>query len=149
MYVKMIAAFPQTRETINSIINEDGRDVTFYIVESKSGCQDCSLDPITDTSTDSFCLTCSGEYWIPLFSGWTVTAHVTWGKSESRSWETGGMIDNGDCTVKFIYSGGYEEIVHSSQWVDVDGRYMNVEKILLRGVPEVNRIVVSLKEKER
>jgi hypothetical protein len=146
----MIAPFPQgTREIINSMINEVGREVTFYVVESLAFCSVCDLDPITNTSIDSYCTTCSGEYWIPTFSGWNVTAHVTWGKSENRAWDTGGMLDNGDCTVKFIYSGGYEEIVHSSKYAIVDNREMDVEKIILRGIPEVNRIIVSLKEKER
>lgn len=146
----MIAPFPtNTREIIEDIINEDGRDVTFFVVDSLTPCPTCYLDPITNTATDSYCPTCSGEYWIPTYSGWTVTAHVTWGKSEDRDWQTGGMIDNGDCTVKFIHSGWYEEIVHSSQYVMVDDREMDVEKIILRGVPEVNRIIVKLKEKER
>jgi hypothetical protein len=146
----MIAPFPSnTRETINDIINEDGRPVSFYVVDTISACPLCSLDPITDTSTDSYCPECSGVYWIYTYSGWDVTAHVTWGKSENRAWETGGMIDNGDCTVKFIYSGGYENIVHSSQYVMVDNRRMNVEKIILRGVPSVNRIIVSLREEEK
>src|SRR3990167_8512846 len=108
----MIAPFPQnTRVTIEAIINEDGRDVTFFIVDSQIPCPVCDLDPISNTSTDSYCPTCSGEYWINTYSGWTITAHVTWGMSEDRAWETGGMIDNGDCKVKFIYSGVYEEIV--------------------------------------
>jgi hypothetical protein len=142
--------FPTTtRDQINEMIQMDGREVSFYVIDTISGCWLCSLDPITNTSTDSYCPVCSGEYWLETFSGWDVTAHVTWGKSESKSWETGGMLDNGDCTVKFIYSGGYEEIVHSSQFVIVDHREMDVDKIILRGVPEINRIIVSLKEKER
>lgn len=146
----MIAPFPSnTRDVINDIINEDGRPVSFFVVDTVTACPACTLDPVSDTSTDSFCPTCSGMYWIYTYSGWEVVAHVTWGKSESRAWETGGMLDNGDCTVKFIYSGGYEDIVHSSQYVIVDGREMDVERIILRGVPEVNRIIVSLKEKER
>ena len=131
------------------MINMDGRQVTFYVVESQSECPICNLDPITQTSTDSFCPVCSGEYWINHYSGWDVTAHVTWGTSENRDWRTGGMIDNGEVSVKFMYSGIYEELVHSSQYVVVDDREMDIKRILLRGIPEVNRIIVVLKEKER
>lgn len=146
----MIAPFPTTtRQQIFEMIEQDGRDITFYVVDSTIPCPTCSLDPITNTSTDSYCPTCSGVYWIDTLSGWTVNAHVFWGKSENKDWETGGVIDNGDCSVKFIYSGGYEDIVHSSQYVVVDSRNMNVDRIILRGVPEINRIIVLLKEKEK
>jgi Zn finger protein HypA/HybF involved in hydrogenase expression len=131
------------------MIGMDGRPVTFYVVDSVLACPDCNLDPITDTSTDSFCPTCSGEYWIPTYSGATMSGHVTWGKSESRAWETGGMLDNGDVTVKVMHTAEREEIIHSSQFVVVDDREMDIKNILLRGVPSVNRIIVALKEKER
>ena len=146
----MIAPFPTTtREIIEDIIDEDGRAVSFYVVGSRTGCSVCSLDPITDTSTDSYCETCGGGYWINTYSGWETTAHVTWGKSESRAWETGGMIDNGDCSVKFMHTASGEMIVYSSEYAIVDEREMDVEKVILRGVPEINRIIVLLKEKEK
>jgi hypothetical protein len=147
----MVARFPSnTKETITSIINQDGRVVSFFVIQDRVACPTCSLDPITDNSTDSFCPTCSGVYWLETYSGFDVVAHVTWGKSESKAWETGGMVDNGDCTVKFIYSGThYDDIIFSSQYVIVDRREMDIDKIILRGVPEVNRVIVALKEKER
>jgi hypothetical protein len=88
-------------------------------------------------------------YWINTYSGWATTAHVTWGRSEDRDWQTGGMIDNGQCSVKFMHTPEAEEVVHNAEYVIVDDREMDVEKIILRGVPEVNRIIVNLKEKER
>jgi hypothetical protein len=146
----MVIPFPtNTRTQIEAIINEDGRPVTFYVVESVEACDVCSLGPISETSTDSFCPSCSGEYWLPTYSGWAVTAHVTWGKHDEKAWETGGMIDNGECSVKFMHTSSAEEIVHSSQYVIVDDRTMDISKIILRGVPEVNRIIVVLKERER
>lgn len=142
--------FPaNTRQLIEEMISYDGRDVTFYIITTVSGCDSCNLDPLTNTSVDSYCATCSGMYWIPFYSGWTVTAHVTWGRSEDIQWVTGGMIDNGECQVKFMHTDEAERVVFSSQWVDVDGREMDIDRIILRGVPEINRILVKLKEKER
>lgn len=146
----MLPAFPSnTREQIEQMILMDGRTVTFYVIDTLSGCSLCSLDPITNTSTDSFCPTCSGDYWIPTYSGWDVTAHVTWGRSESRAWETGGMLDNGDCTVKYMHTPSGEYMALNAEYVMVDGRKMDIQPgITLRGIPDVNRIIVHLKEEE-
>lgn len=146
----MLPLFPDnTREIITDIIDMIGRDVTFYVVTSISGCSLCSLDPVSNTSTDSFCPTCSGEYWIPTYSGWVTTAHVTWGRSEDKQWVTGGMVDDGTVTAKFMHTADAEEIVHNAKYVIVDDREMDVVDIILRGVPAVNRIIVKLKEKEK
>lgn len=146
----MLPLWPSnTRPQIEEIIGMIGRNVTFYTVASQEACPFCVLDPITNTSTDSYCPTCSGDYWINIYSGWTVLAHVTWGQSESKNWMTGGMLDDGTCQVKVMHTPSGEGIIYSSQWVDVDGREMDIERITLRGVPEVNRILVRVKEKER
>jgi hypothetical protein len=62
---------------------------------------------------------------------------------------TGGMIDNGDCMVKFMHTAEAEQIVSEAHYVIVDDREMDVKDIILRGVPTVNRILVKLKEKEK
>lgn len=131
------------------MIQQDGREVTFFTA-TYSGCPVCSLDPISDTSTDSFCPTCSGLYWIPTYSGWSTIAHVTWGTLDNKGWESGGMLDNGDCTVKFIYSGYMQDILDNTEYVIVDEREMDVQPgTIFRGVPDINRVIVKLKEKER
>lgn len=146
----MLAAFPSnTKDQIEQMILMDGREVSFYIPTNPSGCSLCSLDPITDTSTDSYCPQCSGSYWIYTYSGWDVVAHVTWGRSEDLAWQTGGMLDNGDCTVKFIFSGWMQDIIDDATYVIVDERIMNIQRTTLRGVPEINRAIVHLKEKEK
>jgi hypothetical protein len=146
----MLPQFPlDTRETISGIIDMIGREVTFYNVVSLSGCYACSLDPISNTSTDSYCQVCSGAYWIPTYSGTTVKAHVTFGSVEDKDWATGGMVDNGEIQVKFMHTPAVEELVQDAKYFVVDGREMDVRNVTLRGVPEVNRILVKLKEKER
>ncbi len=71
-----------------------------------------------------------------------------WGQ-EQRDWVTGGYIDTGDCLVKFMHTQAAEDIVHNAEYVIVDGRELDVNKITLRGSPDVNRILVKLKEKEK
>lgn len=145
----MLAVFPSnTRDLIEQMIEMDGRMVDYYTV-TYSGCPACSLDPISNTSTDSLCLVCSGLYWIPTYTASGILSHVTWGKSEDKDWATGGMVDNGDCTVKFMHSAEREDFISEVQYVVVDDRTMNIVDIALRGIPEVNRVIVKLKEKEK
>jgi len=148
----MIPAFPtNTRAIITEIINQDGRQVTFNVLATASGCYNCDLDPVSNTSIDSYCPVCSGQYWINTYSGWTTVAHVTWGRSEEKDWQTGGMIDNGECQVKFMHTPEAEDVVYRAEYVVVDQRIMQPLPggIILRGVPEVNRIIVRLREKEK
>lgn len=147
-----IAPFPsvtKSRETIEAMIREIGREVTFYVIATISGCSLCSLDPITNTATDSFCPSCAGEYWIPVYSGVTYSGKVSWGLSEQKDWVTAGLIDTGDCQVTIMHTADAERVVHSSEYVIVDNREMDVKNIILRGVPQINRILIALKEKER
>lgn len=146
----LLPPFPDNaRDYIEEMINGIGRPVSFYNVATLSGCSLCSLDPITDNSTDSFCPQCSGEYWIPTYSGWQMTAHITYGQVDDKMWITGGIVDNGQITVKVMWSGGVADYINESEYVLVDGREYDVVSVMERGVPEVNRILVKLKEKER
>src|SRR5690349_21577545 len=137
-----------TRDVIEEIINAIGRDVTF-VTSTLSGCYNCDLDPVTDTSTDSFCPICSGLYWIPTYSGHDITAHVTWKFSDKQDWQTGGMTFLGDGIVKVMYSGPYMDIIEETDYMVVDGSQVNIEKVTLLGVPSVNRIILDFKERQK
>jgi hypothetical protein len=142
--------FPEnTRETIEEIINMIGRDVTFYGVVSLSGCYACNLDPVAGTSTNSFCPVCSGDYWIPTYSGATLTAHITYGQVDNNNWQTGGIINDGSVTAKVMHSGWVEEWINQTEYVVLDDREYDVVNVDIRGVQPINRILVKLKEKER
>lgn len=146
-----IPAFPSnTRDIIEEILNEDGRTVTFY-TPTVSGCvaSGCSLDPVTDTSTNSFCPVCSGSYWITTYSGSDITAHVTWKYADQRQFHTGGWVFLGDGIVKIMYSGVYMDIVDETDYIVVDGKQANIQKVTLLGVPSVNRIILDFKERSK
>ena len=146
----LLPLFPSnSRDYIEEMINQIGRQITFYLVESWSGCYNCSFDPISETSTDSLCPVCSGNYWIPTYSGMELTAHITYGKVDEKAWVTGGLIDDGTVNVKVMFSGNVADNINNSEYVIVDGREYDVINVDVRGVPEVNRILVKLKEKER
>ena len=145
----MQITFPSgTRDTIENIINAIGRPVTF-VTSTVSGCYNCSLDPVTDTSTDSFCAVCSGVYWIHTWSGYDITAHITWKFADKDDWTTGGLTFLGDGIVKIMYSGPYMDIVDSTDYIVVDGKQANIEKVTLLGVPSINRIILDFKERNK
>ena len=143
-----IAQYPSdVRETIEAIIGQIGREVEFFYIYSSYGCPVCDLDPVTDTSVDSFCPTCSGEYWIDVYSGVTMSAHVTWKFDYQNEFEPGGRYFVGDARVKVMHTSEREAIIKETKYLIVDGKTMNVEKTTLLGAP-VNRIVVDVKERE-
>lgn len=145
----MKITFPKdTAETIHDIIDTIGRDVTFYTISSYP-CSGCSLDPVTNTSTNSFCPSCSGVYWIPVFSGYTVKAHVTWKFADLQQWETGGWNFAGDGIIKVVISGPIMEVIENTDYVAFDDKTVNIEKITLLGVPALNRVILDFKEREK
>lgn len=133
---------------IDDIRNRIGRDVVFYTT-TISGCAVCSLDPVTNESTDSFCTTCSGVYWIRTFSGVAINAHVTWGSADELAWVTGGQFFDGDCRVQVKYTDTNATVIENTDYVDVDSRKMRIKSVIPRGVPEINRLLVNLVEEEK
>ena len=135
---------------IDAIRAEIGRAVTFNVLATTSGCSACgSLDPVTQTSTDSSCVVCEGEYWINTYSGVTITGHVTWGSADEIAWYPGGKVYEGDCRVQIKYTVANLNTVDTAKDVIVDNKILVVDKITLRGVPQINRILVDLLEQEK
>jgi len=146
----LVINFPtdQDTEVVDAIRNAIGRNTIWNIVASSTVCNICSLNQVTGESTDPFCPVCSGLYNIYIFSGVVIPAHVTWGFSEQMGWVTGGQFDEGDCRVQIKFSDDNESVVDNAKCVEVDGRRMNIVKKLLRGVKNVNRILVDLQEED-
>jgi len=140
--------FPSnTKDIIDKIRVAIGRDVQFY-AEVKDTCSGCTLDPITDTSVDSFCQVCDGIGYVITYSGTTISGHVTWGKADQLGWATGGQYLEGDCRVQIEYTGSNITVVDDSKYVTVDGKRMSVRKKILRGAQDLNRILIDLDEEE-
>lgn len=142
--------FPSnTKDIIDDIRDAIGREVIFNVIASSTACPVCELDPVTNTSTDSFCLTCNGTYWIPVYSGVALTGHVAWGKSDQMRWETGGQWYEGSCGVQIEYSTENMDVVNDAIYVTVDEKEMEIRKTMMRGVKPINRILIDLIEKEK
>ena len=125
-----------------------GRQVVFYRA-TVSGCSACSLDPVTETSTNSFCPACSGVYWIKSYYTTTITGHVTWGNVDELDWRTGGQIFEGDCRIQIKLKDDTLDMIEATDYVVADGKVLEIKSHILRGVPTLNRVLVDLIEKEK
>lgn len=135
-----------TREVINAIRGVIGRAVTFYSITSTSGCWVCTLDPVNNTSTDPFCTTCSGNYWFITYSGTAISGHVRWKPQHDQDFTAGGIVYDGDCIVTIEYTSGTMNVVDNTEYVEVDGLITLIDKYVLRGKRDINRIRLLLKE---
>lgn len=143
--------WPSSQEIsiVDDIRDAIGREITFFVVASSVPCSACSLDPVTNESTNSFCPVCSGVYWIPIYSGVPIQAHITWGKSDQLGWVTGGEMWEGDCRVQIKYTPYNVTVVDSSKHVEVDGKGMEILSRTYRGVQQLNRIILGLLERDK
>lgn len=140
--------FPSnTKQIIDAIREAIGRPIIAEVV-TISGCGVCSLDPVTNTSTNSFCPVCSGTYWIETVSGAPILAHVNQKPLDDLQWVTGGKYFEGDATAQVEYSQINLDLIERSRYFIVDGKRFEKDKIELRGVPNINRIILILKEME-
>jgi len=142
--------FPSdTKDTIDAIRSAIGRDISAFVTTSVSGCALCSLDPINNTSTDSTCSGCNGYYWISSQTEVTITGHVRWYPFDEQNFTPGGIVYQGDCVVTVEYSLPILQTVQDADYFSVDSKRMVLDKYLLRGKPDVNRIRLLLKEEEK
>lgn len=143
----MNITFPSnTTEIIDSIRGAIGRDVYFY-TESKIPCSACDLDPVTDTSLDSFCPVCSGLGYQYTYEESTISGHVIHNPQDMMKWTSGGQLYEGDCRVQIKYTLANDAIVNSATRVNADGDNYTIHKKIYRGVPEINRILLDLKQR--
>lgn len=133
---------------IDDIRGAIGRDVNFY-VPTLSGCSICELDPVANTSQDSLCSGCGGEYWIKSYNITTITGHITWGNSDLLNWQTGGKLFEGDCRVQVKYTPTIANIVEDCDYLVADNRALEIQSRIFRGVPSLNRILLDCIEKEK
>ena len=135
------------KEVEDSIRDAIGREIYWYIVASSTPCPVCDLDPVTNTSTDSFCTICSGEYWIPTYSGIPINGHISWGFTEQLGWVTGGQMEEGECRASIEYTEENLSTVTLAKYAVVDNKIMQIIKVRPRGVQTINRLLVDLIEK--
>ena len=148
----MAITFPSdTKDKIDDIRDAIGRTITFNSLAGQTACtaSGCSLDPVTNVSTNSFCPTCCGEYWTDLISGNEITAHVRWNSMDKEVGYSAGEVFEGECRAQIEYTAANITIVDTSETVQVDGKLMSIDRRTYKGVPDLNRIVLILNEEEK
>jgi len=139
-----------TVTVIDAIRDQIGRYITINVSISGVSCSNptCSLNPVTNLSTNQYCSVCQGNYWVDTISGFQTKAHITWKPAEKPIWETGGMIVDGDCLIQMKYTVSGIGAVNNADTFEVDGKTLIKQSAEFRGVPDINRIVVVLKQKD-
>lgn len=135
-----------TTEIIDAIRGAIGRIAYFYVVETTTPCNVCNLDPITNTSTDSFCPVCSGQFWIYTYSGVAISGHITHGPLDFANWQTGGILLEGEARVQIKNTPEYVTIVDNTEWIEFDSRSWEIKTVTPRGVQGINRLLIDVKE---
>jgi hypothetical protein len=150
MLMHIISWPPNTTDIIDEIRDTIGREITLYSEITGIPCpaSGCALDPVTNLSINQFCPTCSGYYWINTVSGIDIQAHVRMRNLDIPVWTVGGFIIDGDAQFQIKYTVTNIEAVNTMKYCIIDGKEFIKKNIDLRGVPTVNRIVVTLIEKE-
>lgn len=140
--------WPETlvREQIEEIRTAIGRNIQINITVSGVGCPICSLDPITNTSVNSYCPVCHGLYWLETTSGILVSGHVRWFSSEKPYLQPGGQLPEGDCQVTIAYTDANLSAVEHAQDFIVDAKRMTLKSYKLKGVKTPNRIAIVMLE---
>jgi len=140
--------WPETASTVNAIRNAIGRMIDIYVTVSGISCSLCSLDPITNLSIDPFCPQCDGNYWVATLSAYPVLAHVTHLQTDQPNWTVGGEIFQGDTRIQIEYTTETLSAVDNANYFLVDNRRFFEKARSLRGVPGINRIVITLEEQD-
>lgn len=137
-----------TTDTIDAIRNAIGRDITILVTVSGTACTACSLNPVSNLSTNPFCPVCGGTYWLNTSSGYVVNAHVAIGEIDLPWRVAGGYIQKGEALVQIKYTAENLYAVTHAVHYNVDGKLYLQDDVSYRGVPNINRIVITLKEQE-
>ena len=64
-------------------------------------------------------------------------------------WAPGGQVFDGDCRIQIKYTLNNLDTVKNCEYVEADNIRLRVDKHILRGVKDLNRIIILLSEEER
>jgi len=131
------------QEKIRQVLS---RAFVINVKASGEACPDCSLDPVTNTSTDPFCVTCGGFYWINNTEAVTLSGHVRWRGQDQPNLYAGGTVPDGDCQVTITYTDQAVTYINKSIDFVVDDRVLSLKNFQLKGQPTPNRIKIVLVE---
>lgn len=142
--------FPSdTKDIIDAIRDTIGREIEIHYTTSGAVCTTCDIDSVTGRSMNPFCPTCDGRGYLEVPLVYSAQAHVRWTNVGDKYKSPAGEIDTGNCVVTVEYVDGLPIIIDSSDYFLVDDVRLYFMEYDLRGVQEINRIVVNLQQDPR
>lgn len=140
----------QVITVLDGILDAVGRDFTLNVKTTGIACPLCVaggyLDPVTNTSTNSFCPSCYGSYYLNTTSGIVLNGHVRWKSAEIPRWYPGGIVPDGDCMITVTYSDDTRTNIERALNFEVDNKILSLKSYILKGAKTPNRIIILLKE---
>jgi hypothetical protein len=145
-FLRMISFPDNTKQIIDNIRGAIGRNINIGTTILGSECPACTIDPLTNMSSDPFCSTCSGYGYLTSISGTTVSAHVNWNVLGSKEYHSGGFIEVGDCIATIEFSEELLSVIENADYFEIDDEKVFLKEYDLRGVPDINRIRMYLQQ---
>ena len=72
-----------------------------------------------------------------------VTGHVTWKPSDIINWYSVGQIPEGDVRIQIERTEATLEMIDNTRYIIVDGRRVELNKVIPRGVQGLNRLLID------
>ena len=135
---------------IDSVRRGIGRTITFYSV-TRAPCSLCTASGYYDVTNDTTfffnCPICTGQYWINTPVGTDILARIVWTSDQAVTATPGGRYYIGDATatIENKYLPIADAAFKDTGKVVVDGRDMQIIKIIPEGAVTINRFKVILK----
>lgn len=136
----MISLPDKISETIRTIIETTGRDVTFETI-LYGACSVCS-------GTDAFCASCYGTGTTSAVSGYRVKAKIEWKDANRRLYRSASHDFEGDVRLTIAYDDRTYFAIRSSKYAIVDQNRCKINAVYPGGV-NINRIYVLLTQEEQ
>jgi hypothetical protein len=139
-----------TKEIIDKIRGTIGRDITIHYPSSGITCSACATDPFTGNSIDPYCTVCGGDGIVTSGLEITISAHILWNRTNSHYNATAGEIFTGDCKATIDRDiDNIITIIETADYFLVDDEKLYLESYDPRGVQEINRLALQLKQDPR
>lgn len=140
----------EVKDVLSGILTVVGRSFTINVKQTGIPCPLCLaggyLDPVTNTSTNSFCSICYGAYYINNISAISMSGHVRWINSEIPRWQSGGIIPDGDCKITVAFTDEIRANIENADTFEVDNKILSLKSYTIKGAKSPNRIIITLKE---
>ena len=129
------------------ICDNYGDEITLVNYDGFTGCTVCELDTMYNVSSDPACPTCSGKYWIPIESTYSVRAVFKWISEEEVEEKSAGGLQVGDLKLEHIAYNTkmyFDNAIANKIIHNIDGSCM----VFIRIIPVITKTSISVLAKQ-